>query len=74
MVTEEIYFSMHITPSEFERYYRGTAAQVLVRAHDGRSIQIPAANLRRFVTHEGIRGHFRLVIDDQHRLVDLQRL
>lgn len=73
-MTEEIDFSMDIPPAEFELYYRGAASRVLIRAADGRRILIPAANLRPFVTHEGIRGRFRLVIDERHRLVDLQRL
>ncbi|WP_295402363.1 DUF2835 domain-containing protein [uncultured Thiocystis sp.] len=70
---QRFYFSLEITASEYLRYYRGSAARVVVRAQDGRSLSLPAANLRRFVAADGVRGRFRLTVDDENRMVSLER-
>ncbi|BCU05825.1 DUF2835 domain-containing protein [Allochromatium tepidum] len=67
------YFSLNIPRTEYLRYYQGSAARVVVRAHDGRTLSIPAINLRQFVTHAGIQGRFRATIDQNNRLVSLDR-
>ena len=67
------YFSLNIARTEYLRYYQGSAARVVVRAHDGRTLSIPAINLRQFVTHAGIQGRFRATIDQNNRLVSLDR-
>ncbi|MTW20181.1 DUF2835 domain-containing protein [Allochromatium palmeri] len=67
------YFSLNIPRTEYLRYYQGGAARVVVRAHNGRTLSIPAANLRRFVTHAGIQGQFCATIDPNNRLVSLDR-
>ena len=66
------YFSLNISRTEYLRYYQGSAARVVVRAHDGRTLSIPAINLRQFVTHAGIQGRFRATIDQNNRLVSLE--
>lgn len=73
-MSESLYFSLHISPAEYQRYYRGTAAQVLVRATDGRRVQFPAAALREFVAHDGVHGHFCLLIDDNQKMIRLERI
>ncbi len=74
MPRQELRFALSITGEEYLRYYRGVARFVVVRSHDGRHVQVPASLLRPFVTHQGVQGEFRLVLDDVNRLVDLQRL
>lgn len=70
---QRFYFNLSISASEYLKYYRGSAGRVIVRASDGRSLSIPAANLRRFVTAEGVRGQFCLTVDQNHRLVSIER-
>ena len=67
------YFGLNIARTEYLRYYQGAAARVVVRAHDGRTLSIPAINLRQFVTHAGIQGRFRATIDESNRLIALER-
>ncbi|MCF1184368.1 DUF2835 domain-containing protein [Marichromatium gracile] len=70
---QRYYFTLDIPASEYLRYYSGAAARVLVKAHDGRTLSLPAVNLRRFVTNAGIRGAFCLTVDDAQRFVSLER-
>lgn len=69
----QFYFRLQISADDYLRYYRGAAANVVVRATDGRNLSFPASNLRRFVTQGGIAGDFCLTVSDDNRLVSLER-
>ncbi len=70
---QHFYFSLNISPSEYLRYYQGSAGRVIVRASDGRNLSIPAMKLRGFVTTEGIKGRFCIIVDQDHRFISLER-
>lgn len=70
---ERLYFNLNISADEYLRYYRGVAARVIARTQDGRTLSLPAARLRPFVTHSGIQGRFCATIDSNHRLIALER-
>ena len=67
-------FSLHISADKYQRYYKGSAKAVLVTADDGRSLKFPAANLVRFVTHEGINGRFEIVFDNNHKIIRFEKI
>ena len=71
---QSIRFFIDLPPERLASYYRGQARSVLVRAEDGRRIQLPAANLRPFVTARGVQGCFRLLLDDDGRLLEITRI
>ena len=73
MPLSEIKFYLKISQSDYLRYYRGAASNVVAHAYDGRRIQFPAASLRPFVSHDGIEGEFVLVMDENNKLVELRR-
>ncbi len=70
----EFRFYLKLSRHDYLRYYQGNARAILVHTRDGRRVQFPASALRPFVTHDGIEGEFVLMINDQHKLVDLRRL
>lgn len=67
-------FYINLTSQEYLHYYRGHASAVIVKAEDGRTIQLPANTFRPFVTASGIAGRFELTLDDQNKLIDLRQL
>lgn len=67
-------FDLAIPADEWLAYYRGAARHVVAAARDGRRVRFAAKHLQRFVTREGVRGTFEMVIDDQHDLVRFERL
>lgn len=71
---DEVFFRLSIPAADYLRYYQGTAAFVQVRAEDGRRIRLPAANLRRFITREGIAGRFRLRFDGNQKIISLEKV
>jgi len=67
-------FQLRISAEQYLDYYRGAARQVIARCTSGQTVQFPASLLQRFVTKEGIHGHFILTCDEHHRRPNLQRL
>lgn len=67
-------FQLNLSAETFLHYYRGAASAVIVRAEDGRTIQLPAKHFRPFVTANGISGRFELVLDANGKLIELRRL
>ncbi|MCA9538021.1 MAG: DUF2835 domain-containing protein [Myxococcales bacterium] len=67
-------FDLRISPERLQDYYRGAARHVVATTHDGLRVQFAAAHLQRHVTREGVRGTFRLVIDDRNDFVSLDRV
>ncbi len=72
MAVDELRFSLAIPAQEWLAFYQGVR-DVVVRAHDGRTVRFPARHLRPFVTRAGVFGEFCLRVDGS-RLVSLRRL
>lgn len=70
---QRFYFSLAISADQYLRHYRGAADRVIVRAQDGRSLSFPASSLRRFVSAAGVHGRFCMTVDDDHRLLSIER-
>ena len=67
-------FAIFISAYEFEQVYQGAARNIVVTAHNGLRVQIPALRFLPFVSKEGVRGQFELCVDQQNKFVSLQRL
>jgi hypothetical protein len=67
-------FQLHISTEEILRYYRGTARVVIVRAHNGQTVQFPASLLQHHILSEGVHGDFVLICDDHNKVVSLERV
>lgn len=65
---------IHLTAEQFLTYYQGRANRVLAYSRDGRSVSLPAHHLRPFLTHDGVRGTFRLEVGADGKLLELKRL
>ena len=72
-MSTRIYFRISLPAERYLHYYRGNARAVIVRSEDGRRVQLPAANLRPFVTAEGIEGRFELTLDENNKLIRIRR-
>ena len=62
------YFNLSATLADCERLYRGKH-QVIITDENGVRVSVPAKHLKQFLLPTGIRGRFKLVIDDQQKIV-----
>ncbi|AVJ55928.1 DUF2835 domain-containing protein [Idiomarina sp. OT37-5b] len=68
-------FSLAMSYQEFtEIYYGGGAQQLVVTSTNGTRVAIPAGRMVPFVDSRGVRGLFRLTVDQNHKFVALERL
>lgn len=67
-------FNLTLSAEQYLAYYQGAASKVVVRCTDGQSIQFPARLLTRFVTVQGVQGHFVLTCSDDMKGSTLTRL
>ena len=66
-------FNLRITPSRYQDYYRGKIRHVVAQCSTGQNVQFPAALLQKFVTMDGIAGHFVLTCDENNKCISLER-
>ena len=71
---EPIRFCLNLSAERYLQFYQGRASRVSVTSVDGRRIEFPANALRPFVTSQGVQGEFRLLIDENNRLLRLERI
>ncbi|PFG56177.1 uncharacterized protein DUF2835 [Vibrio sp. ES.051] len=68
------YFTLNISYQAFLSHYSGVASVVQVITHNGLRLQLPAAKFRPFLNQLGIRGQFRLTIDQNNKFLKLETL
>ncbi|MBK1649338.1 DUF2835 family protein [Rhabdochromatium marinum] len=66
-------FSLWIPRDDMLAFYEGRSRRISVRASNGQRIELPAEAFRRFITHQGLQGNFRVLVTDDHRLIEVQR-
>ena len=65
---------MGLSAEKTRSLYAGRARYILVESDDGLKLQLPAANFRVFVGADGINGRFVVSIDDDNRIIELERV
>ena len=68
------YFSLSLNYEECRVLYLPENHSVVVTEEKGKRIQIHSKNLRPFVSQNGLRGRFRLVINKDKKLVSLDKM
>lgn len=74
METKEYFFYLDIYYHALQEHYSGQASNILVNTTDGSRIQFPASYLRQYLTPIGIKGHFKITLDDKNDIVSLDQV
>lgn len=67
-------FNMALSARETRTIYEGQARYIMVESAQGLKLQLPAANFRRHVTAEGIKGRFSVETDVNNKILALHKL
>ncbi|GGB49170.1 DUF2835 domain-containing protein [Shewanella inventionis] len=70
----ELHFSLQVSYDAFLPYYQGLAEKVEVRDDQGRVLHINGKYFRPFLTPQGIRGKFKLVLNNDGSFKSLNKL
>lgn len=71
---KNVILSLTISPGELQRWYQGQAQQIVATAVDGKRVKFPVNILQEFVTHNGIKGTFKIVFDDEGRFLEVSEV
>ncbi|HEC29072.1 MAG TPA: DUF2835 family protein [Gammaproteobacteria bacterium] len=67
------YFDLDISRDEFIYYYNGTVKNILVTTMENKKVQFPASMVQKFVDHYGVRGRFKIIYDNNNKLISINR-
>jgi len=67
-------FNMALSADETRTIYEGRARYIMVESAQGLKLQLPAANFRRHVTAEGIKGRFCVETNGNNKILALRKL
>lgn len=71
---QSMMFYLNISADQYQRYYKGTAKNVIVTTLDGKTLQFPVSALHKFIGHEGVKGKFRIQFDTNNKLQKLEKI
>jgi hypothetical protein len=71
---QTFYFNLTLKYDLCEQLYIPGINSVIMKADDGKRIQLPVKNLRPFVSTIGIKGRFRLMIDDNNKITSFEKI
>lgn len=74
MYTNVYLFNVDISYNVFQQHYSGAASAVVVYTDRGLTLQLPAMRLRPFLSQLGIKGRFRLTVDENNRFKSLEQI
>jgi hypothetical protein len=66
-------FSMGLPAHKLKEYYRGNVQNVVITTDEGLRLQLPIDVFRPYVTQAGIYGFFTVCVDDDHKLLRLDK-
>lgn len=67
-------FSVDIDYHLFLQHYSDAVSTVIVRTDNGLTLQLPASRLRPFLSQLGVKGRFRLMVDENNRFKSLEKI
>ena len=68
------YFNLSLAYDSCERLYQPGSNTVVITAEDGKRVQLPVKNLRPFIQRHGLRGRFRLIINDENKVESFEKI
>lgn len=71
---QTFYFTLSLNYDYCEQLYFPGINTVIVQADNGKRIQLPVKNLRPHVSPIGIKGRFRLMIDENNKIKSFEKM
>ena len=66
------FFSVNVPYLQCEALY--SQASLVMIAEDGTSVRVPSNRIKKFITSEGIKGRFRMIVDKHKKIKSFERI
>lgn len=68
------FFRLSVPYLQCETFYHAGNNTVLLTSDCGKRVQIPISNLRPFIDRQGLNGRFRLIINDENKVSEFDKI
>ncbi|APE05160.1 MULTISPECIES: DUF2835 family protein [Alteromonas] len=68
------YFSISVPYTQCEALYSPSVPNVVMVAESGVRVQVPTGRLRQFITSDGVKGRFRMIVNQQNKIKSFERI
>lgn len=68
------FFSLNVSYRECQQLYLQGNHTVVVTAESGERVQLPSLNLRPHIQSDGIKGRYRLLVDDSKKVKSFEKI
>jgi len=68
------YFSINVPYTQCEALYSPAIPSVVMMAESGVRVQVPTNRLRQFITSDGVKGRFRMIVDQNNKIRTIERI
>lgn len=68
------YFSLNVPYHQCQALYDGSAPHAILTADSGKRVQIPVNHLKQCINSAGLKGRFRLTVDENHKFIEFVRV
>ena len=68
------YFSISVPYTQCEALYSPSVPNVVMVAESGVCVQVPTGRLRQFITSDGVKGRFRMIVNQQNKIKSFERI
>lgn len=68
------FFTINVPYVECEQLYMTGNNTVVMTADSGERVQLPSVNLRPFVERTGLKGRFRLIVDNKNKVRSFEKV
>ncbi|MDO6543953.1 DUF2835 domain-containing protein [Photobacterium sanguinicancri] len=67
-------FSVNISYQSYLHHYSGVASSVVVITDNGLRLQLPASRFRPFLSQLGVKGRFRVNVNQQNKIDGIEQI
>jgi hypothetical protein len=67
-------FTVNLSHEEMLAIYNGAIKKVMVHSDTGLRIELNAYHFKAFTTMNGVRGRFKMVLDDNNKMLSLEKI
>lgn len=68
------YFSISVPYTQCEALYSPSVPHVVMVAESGVRVQVPTGRLRQFITSDGVKGRFRMIVNQHNKIKSFERM
>jgi len=68
------FFSLNVPYHKCQALYEGGLPNAILTAENGKRVQIPVAHLKQCINSNGLKGRFRLTVNENHKFIEFVRV